>query len=308
MAAPRATKTRLAFGLVACDIALYKTSQEEKAPTWDKAGPNGGELLPATTTDEIAQATTAALTPSDPLADNPAEAFAEIAGSEDPPEPVVAIEQNTRQELFKDDIRRGIRNEDGTFTDLTDGLEQIAEATKLDEMRVADFIRTEEIRRDRIVGSYFLAPGDAAAAKVVRLMHEAMRLEHRVAVVKWTKKSKQSLGVLVPHPESKSLMVIELAWAEDMRAVPEKVMLPRQVTVTDEEVGVARDLVVAMHSTRAEALDSLTDDARRLRAELVESGGTVLVPEHPEVEQGADVIDLMTRGLRDRDALKRSAA
>jgi DNA end-binding protein Ku len=320
MAAPRGTKTTLAFGLVSCEVALYKTTGEaEKPPKFEYAGPNGGALLVPELGTEAATATMQAVSDaqsasprrSDPLADDPAAAFAQIAAVDEAPAEPTWVEEGTGEQVPKSERRRGLRDVDGHFADLTDGLAEIEERTQLEEMRVADFIRTEEVRRERVLGSYYLAPEGAGAAKVVRLLHEAMRVEKRVAVVKWTKRSKQALGVLVPHPASKSLMVIELAWAEDVREVPIKVTAPGEVDVTGTEIAVACELVQAMCSTRAESLDSQVDDSRSMLRELierVEAGETFSLPERPEVEAGADVIDLMRRGVENRDALAAAAA
>jgi non-homologous end joining protein Ku len=312
MAAPRSTKTRLAFGLVTCDVALYKaTGEAEKPRKWDLAGPNGGELV----APEEAVAADSGLTMTrepakgNPLAEDPAEALAQIVG-EEPEEPFV-VETGTGEKVYADGVRKGIRHEDGTFSDLTDGLEEIAERTKLEEMRVADFIRVEQVQRERVLGSYYMAPDGPGAAKVVRLLHEAMRHEKRVGVVKWTKRSKQALGVLVPHPPTKSLIVLELAWAEDLREAPAKVESVADVAIHEREVTVAVELVQAMCSTRAESLDAQVDESRQLVRDLierVEAGEVFELPERPAVETGADVIDMMERGLRDRDALAAAAA
>lgn len=305
--AARGTKTMLAWGLATCEVALYKTSAETKPRSgWDTAGPHGGML-------RAPEAPRLDTTPkvSSPLSSDPAEAVGEVAqGTGESQEPYF-IEQGTGVRVPKSEVRVGIRRDDDTFADLTDGLGEIAERTKLEEMRIADFIRTEEVRRERILGSYYVAPDGPGAAKIVRMLHEAMRVEKRVAVVKWTKRSKQSLGVLVPDPATKSLKVIELAWPEDMRMVPEKVAAPEMVELSEKELNVAVELVQAMRSSRADSLDEQADDSRALIAELierVEAGEEFAVPERPETPAGADVIDLLEHGLRDREALKRSAA
>lgn len=301
----RATKTQLAFGLVTCPVALYRTSVEEKPPTFQKAGPRGGKLLaPNTGTPSATSSIQRHMDEEqrvDPLG-------AEVVGHTVPiPDGlVVAIEDGTGEKLHADDIRRGLRRDDGSFLDLTDGLQQIEDATKLEEMRVADFIRTEEVTRERILGSYYVAPDGAEALKVITLLADAMRAKKRVAVVKFTKRSKQSLGVLVPR--GAGLTLVELAWAADMREEPAVTILDRLGIYSSTELDLAMQLVEAMSSTRADALDTQTDDARRLRAELIENGGTVLLPDRPVVEEGAEVIELMRAGLQDRDALRRSAA
>jgi DNA end-binding protein Ku len=272
--------------LVSCDIALFRTVGEaEKPKPWaTPATPSEGArthtILPASTH-------------SDPLA-----ASAEVNGTETPAD-------------APEKPRKGILNANGEFVDLTDEIDAIADRTRLDEMRVSDFIRTEQVQRGRILGSYFVAPDGPGAAKVIRLLHEALRETKRVGVVKLTKRSKQTLAVLIPLAESKALEVIEVAWAEDLREVPVKCEACVEVEVDQEEIDLAVSLVEAMSSTRADSLDTLTDDARQMRRDLIlkaEVGETFTVPERPEVVEGGEVIELIRAGLQDRDALARAAA
>lgn len=283
MAAPRSIKSRLSFGLVSCDIALFKTVGEAEKPKPWATGP--AEEQEVDTRADI-----------DPLVH----------------EPIVVISRHVHDpEPPVEKPRKGILNAAGGFIDLTDEIDAIAERTKLDEMRVSDFIRTEQVQRGRILGSYYIAPDGPGAAKVLRLLHEAMRDTKRVAVVRFTKRSKQTLAVLIPLAESKALEVIELAWAQDLRDIPLPCEACTHVEVTREEVELAVSLVEAMSATRADSLDTLTDDARQLRRELIakaEAGETFTVPARPEMIEGGEVIELIRKGLSDPDALARAAA
>jgi non-homologous end joining protein Ku len=314
----RATRTKLAFGLVTCEVALYRrTGAAERLPKWETAGPNGGELLPPDThgvghveRSEAAFPSTGRTNPSADGAATPAERSVVLL-DEAERDADAWVEQGTGTRVRKGEERRGIRAEDGEFIDLTDEIQDIADHTALEEMRIADFIRAEEVQRDRCLGSYFVAPTDLEGAKAIRLMFEGMRAQKRVAVVKYTLRSKQALGVLAPHPATKSLILTELAWKEDLREIPVSMYNPGRVEVDADEVLLATELVEAMSSTRAEALDTQEDDARRLRRELVDrayKGETFTVPDRPEVSEGAEVIELIRAGLQDRDALAAAAA
>lgn len=308
MASAPGKKTTLTFGLVSCPVALYKTTGTEKDPKWDTAGPNGGVLRQR----EAPVTPTAVVESGSPLDEGADAAFARAVS--EPPPAVIGhelVEDGSGEIVAPEQVRRGIRRGDGSFVDLTDGLEAIKERTKLEDMRVVDFIRVEEVRRERIVGAYYLAPDGPGAPKVVRLLHEAMRDCKRVGVVRWTKNSRQSVGVLVPHAATKSLMVVELVWAEDVREPVEKVSAPSLVEVTPEEVQVATELVEAMSNTRAQSLDVLTDDARALRRELIaraEAGEMFEVPQRPEPQKDADVIDMLRASLESPTALAAAAA
>lgn len=288
MAAPRSIKSTLSFGLVSCPIALFKTVGEAEKP---KAWATKANIPAAEIVEHVAESVSAHI---DPLTDGPMFSgvphLSETAAPEKP--------------------RKGILNAAGEFVDLTDEIDAIAERTKLDEMRVSDFIRTEQVQRGRILGSYYVAPDGPDAAKVIRLLHEAMRVTRRVAVVRFTKRSKQTLAVLVPLAESKALEVIEVAWGEDLREVPARCAECTRVQVTGEELDLAVSLVEAMSSTGAGSLATLTDDARQLRRELIakaEAGKSFTVPARPEMVEG-EVIELIRKGLNDPDVLAAAAA
>jgi non-homologous end joining protein Ku len=279
-------KTTLAFGLLDCPISLHKTWGENKSGKLDTAAPSGARL---------AEAKLAAVVSSDPIAGTDA------TTSESAVEYTRAlVDEQTGEHVAPSEVRRGIRHEDGSFTDLTEGLEKIAEATKLDEMRVAGFVRVQEVARERIIGSYYVAPDGPGAPKVVRLLYEAMRETQRVAAVKWTKRTKQSVGVLLPYPATKALMLVELTWAEDCRPAPSRAFTPAQAEVSEEEIAGAVELVMAMADRRSAALDTLTDDARRMRQDLIEraeAGEPFEVLARPKRPAGGDLEKLLRESL-----------
>lgn len=186
MSVPRGIKTTLTFGLVSCPVQLYKSSGTSKDPAWEVAGPGGGALRKAS---EPAAATVS----DSPLGDG-TEA---VVQSQRPEE---FVEEDTGVLVAAEDVRRGVRLEDGSFVDLEDQIEEIDRATKLEEMRIVGFVRAEQIERHRVLGSYYLAPDGEGAPTVVRLLFEALRAQKRVGVARLTKRSAQTLVALVPHP------------------------------------------------------------------------------------------------------------
>jgi non-homologous end joining protein Ku len=295
MAAPRGTKTTLAFGLVKCPVALYGTTgKPEDAPKWDTAGPNHGYLKTAAELmvedDDAGDA---------PLAIEPSEPDAELAAA---PSGLFEINGDERTPVDRSDVRRGLRKEDGSFVDLTESIADIEARTKLEEMRVVEFIRTEEVRRDRVRNSYFVASDAPGTAKVLRLLCETMQKNKRVGVVKWTKRSRQSVGVIVPYSAGKSIEVLEMCWHEDVREPPEKVLWPAQVEVSEDEFAVADELVAAMSGKRADSLDVLRDDARGMYRELLaraEAGEMFTMPEAPASSDVEDPVQALRESLAD---------
>lgn len=254
----RATNTVLAFGLVNAPVKLYKTTgKDSDLPDFEAAGPNGGALRMEVVGRE---APSEAAPKGDPL-----------AVEEERPETVPAIpssqliEDGTGEIVERDQIRKGLRI-DEDFVDLTDELKAIEDRTKLDEMRIVSFIRVEKVPREMIQGSYWIAPG-LAGTRALRLLYLAMKLQRRVAVVKWTKRTRQSLGVIAPH-RSGALMVLEVAWAETFISPPVAATSIQEADVSPPEVGAAIDLVDALADSRDSLLEQ-EDDALRLRRELI---------------------------------------
>lgn len=285
MSAPRAGKTTLTVGLVRCPILLYKPGgKPEDLPEWEKAGPHGGKLYPGATEEQAINSYASSVAGDDDKdSAMPSPAAKRSSGASAPGKAEANLWEHDGDGGFhpvaKDEIRRGVRLLDGTFVDVTESIEQITERTKLEEMRIVDFIRTEELRRERVIGSYWVAADPSGDPRFLRLLFEAMREEKRVAVMKWTKRSKQSLGALVPMAEGKTVRVLELTWHEDERPIPQNVLHPAQIdngtiegepdmAVKAEELEAARELVRAMSGRRADSLDTLRDDTRGMAREL----------------------------------------
>lgn len=277
------SRTVLTFGLVKAPVALYKTDgKDADLPEFETAGPHGGALrlkeVPVEARpeevpvgDPLAPIETETLDPvmSAIEAEAVPDAYVNF-GTEEVTVPattrsILVEEGHGDAEVLPEDRRKGLRLEDG-FVDLTDQLRSIENRTKLEEMRVVSFIRVEQVPRDRILGSYWIAP-EEGAGRALRLLFEAMRFQRRVAVVKWTKRTRQSLGVVVPH-RSGALQVLQVNWAEAYLQPDAKVLSIQQAAVREEEVRAAAELVRAMSDSKA-SLDEQEDDAVRLRRELV---------------------------------------
>jgi non-homologous end joining protein Ku len=161
----------------------------------------------------------------------------------------------------KPDYRRGVKKPDGSLIDVTDQLMEIEEDSKLDAIEIVDFIDRRKGPRERILGSYYL--GTASAPRLFADLRKAMQDTSRVAVVRWTKRKGQSLGILTPHPTG-ALCVLELAFYAETRAPAPECLAHAHAEPAAEEVAGAVDLILAM-AGRREDLDSYAD--RRWQAE-----------------------------------------
>lgn len=293
--------TRLFVGTLAADIGLFGTVvAPAKTAKFDTAGPNGGVLkyeqrgvatpvgaevdqpeVPVGKADAFGEsAREPAPSAPDPATDDAFESLAdELRGALDHHERdaggglvdgefrQVLVEQGSGQVVKSEDVRRGVRCEDGSFADCTAQLDAIDERTKLDRIDVIACIDATSVTRERVTGAYYVGAQDAKSKPVLRLLYEALRQRREAAVVKYTTRSRQQLGVVVAHGKSKTLMLLSLAFVDDFRDAPAKALAIANAAVREDQVVVMGELLGALHSTPA-VFDTLRDDAVTLREEL----------------------------------------
>lgn len=277
----KASYTSLALANVRVPVALYKTTGDPKMPSWALGGPKGGMLRPPEAPEPEAE--------PEPVEADPLEAFsvspqAPPEGKED--ERPYLVEEGTGAHVHRGEERRGLRTDDGTFIDVTDKLDEIGRAEVLEEMEVIKFVRVERVRRELIQGSYYLTSDGPVAPRLLKILWTAMKRTGRVAVVRWTKNTKQAVGILTPHG-SKSWVVLQMAWADLWRDPPERALQFHDAYATEEEVGAAEDLIEAMSGSADDALAGVKDTLREKLWELclaAEAGtaGDVKVPPPPK--------------------------
>lgn len=292
-------RTTLSLGLVEADVKLYKTTGKgEKDPTFTTAGPNGYPLRAEQRAREaeveetekadplgFAEDDGTAVPPAAPVVEDPgpetvppAESSSVVVGSAPGTFKTVMVEEETGVEVEPDDVRRGVRLDDGSFVDLTSRLAAIDEETKLDRIQVLDFIRRERVPRERIVGSYYLAADSKSSPRVLRVLYEGMKRAERVAIVRWTKVKGQSLGLLVPTG-SGALVVLECVFADAARKPNAACLAHMRASVTEKQVDRAVELIESMNAPPS-ALDGYFDRRAQLQRELAE-----------KAEEGADLGD-----------------
>lgn len=274
------TNTRLSWAKLHGDVALYKTTGDVEAAQFDTFREPAPEAAPDSTL--ISQMQDSISGVSDPLTDKVETVPAEPLAAP-PPMPPVALKP-----------RKGIYREDGSFLDLTDELAAIMEATQLDAFQIIGFVRREQVPKARVVASYYLAPKDKAAAWILQALFTGTFRVGRYAVVKWTKKSRQAIGIVCPDPKTDTLLVLELQFSANVRTPNPRCRSFRSIQLSEEERALAEDLVQAMASHPG-LLEDLEDDAiaqmRNLRAAAEE--GLLDAWEAPAVPDTAAPVDLM---------------
>lgn len=327
-------KTTLSFGLVSVPVGLLKMTDEPAEAKYVTAGPNGHPLHTETRlfkpgTDEVVEMEPVRQElPPEPPVDDPEpkpmdptdpeaaqKAFAAAAGLDELEQRQVLVEDETNVYVPKGDVRRGILASDGSFVDLTAGLAEIDEATKLDEMGVVAFMDIGQVPRELVRGSSYLCADSPDATRALGILHAGMRETRRAAVVKWTKRSKQALGVIVADGRTGALVALEMAWPNHVRAAEsdQRILAHAGYQQRPEMVATCVDLIGAMSVTREGSFERQRDDRELLRAELLErvaagEGEEFSVPARPQSQQqDASVEDLIAESEARADEFSRAA-
>lgn len=307
------TLTTLTIGQVEIAVGLFTAHAKPGGlAQFTTGGPNGGVLKArsvarAAPVDETVERPDVPVGRSDPLAEDPGpdpsrpaeaaiahamEHTAAAASAVDGAYGRELYEEGTGEVVAPEDVRRGVRLEDGSFVDCTEQLAEIEEQTKLERMSVVSFVDITRIARARTSATYYVGAADEKAPKPLRLIYQALRATRRGAVVKVTKRSRQSLGVIAPL--GKVLVFYELVWLEDFRSPPPKALALQKAHVSDKEVAQACALINAM-SDGVESMNELRDDALALREKLFEQASAGEFPQVvvPKVER--DEQDVMAQ-------------
>jgi non-homologous end joining protein Ku len=172
------------------------------------------------------------------------------------------------------DVQQGVHNAVGEWVDLTAMLAEVDERTKVDGMEVVATIPQQSVPRERVRDAKYVASADPETAKVLALLWHGLRHTGRAAVVRYTKRTAQTLGIIVARGSRAHsgghLLLLEVEWAQNMRPVPTKASGPVGRDVDEREVMAAVDLVEAFAAPTA-AMDDLRDERLAKRAELLEA-------------------------------------
>lgn len=192
--------------------------------------------------------------------------------------------------------RHGVTR-DGEFIDLTDLLAEVDKANKLGAAEINATVPSRTLPRLRLRGSYFVAPAEPDASPFLAHLWLGLRRTHSAAVIRWSKRTNQALGALVPtydgpHP---ILVLLELEWKQAMRDAPAQAFLGDAVAQVSESGADA--VTEAMRELRRppEIWDELRDERNAQRAELLDSARrgekwALPVPEEDAAEHLGDAI------------------
>lgn len=227
------------------------------------------------------------------------------------------VNEKTGKPVEWGDIVRGYELEDGSYITITDAELGELETKANQSVEITDFVDASEITPNYFSKPYYLLP-DKRGTKVYVILREALKQQKKLGIAKVVIRTRQYLAAL--SPEGNGMMLYLLRYPYELRE-PKPEDLPgslADVGATDAEMKMAQQLIEAMESKFEP--EKYKDEYRErlivwIKDRAKEGGKKVIDEETGEVEDGGDVIDIMTllkasmakaRGSDDKSSKKKA--
>jgi DNA end-binding protein Ku len=207
------------------------------------------------------------------------------------------VNKETGREVQRENIVRGLKQEDGRYVVLSDDEIRAANAKSTQTVDIVSFVDAGEIDVTYFEVPYYLAPL-ARGGKVYALLREALRRERKVGIAYVVIQTKQHLAALIPG--DRALLLNTLRWSTEIRPAGD-LELPGGGTkgsgIREQELKMATELVRRMSEPwdPEQYRDSFRDDILKLARRKVQKGQlkAVAAPEEKQPKpSGAQIIDL----------------
>ena len=192
------------------------------------------------------------------------------AGPSGAPLKQLLVDSETGEQVETEEIQHGLRVGDDFHAIPAEAIDQINEATKLEEMRVNGSMPVEEVPFDRVTGFYYIqSPTKGGTHGAYRLVYEALLEDERALVTKWTARSRQKLAVIYADGARECLVMNTLEFASSVRDTDEALLAPQASEVDQEQVDMARALIDQMPDG-SDCIATEEDEAIALKQKLVD--------------------------------------
>jgi DNA end-binding protein Ku len=222
------------------------------------------------------------------------------------------INKRTGKPIPKENIVKGVKQEDGTYVLMDDDEIRNAYPRTTQTIEIEAFVKASEIPFVYLERPYYLEPG-ARAEKVYALLREAMIADGVIGVARVVMHTKEHLAALMP--DGPMLVLNTLRWASEVRKWDELRIPPAgkaAAKLKDTELKMAGQLVSeltvkwkadAYHDHFAEAIKAL------VKAKAAAGDTQEVTPVEAPVDQSApsNVVDL-TALLKNSLGKRRGAA
>ena len=206
------------------------------------------------------------------------------------------INKRTGKDIDKENIVKGIKQDDGDYVILDDEQIKAAYPTSTQTIEIETFVKASEIPFTHLEKPYYLAPL-GKGEKVYALLREAMLEAGVIGIARVVMHSKERLAALVPA--GPALMLDTLRWASEIRPMDE-LKLPAEgkqaAGVKESELKMATQLIADMTGRWKpdDYSDRFSDSIHELVKRKLEAGETEKVQplEAVPAEASSNVVDL----------------
>jgi DNA end-binding protein Ku len=207
------------------------------------------------------------------------------------------VNKRTGKEIDKENIVKGVKQDDGDYVVLSDDEVREAYPKTTQTIEIEAFVNLADVPFVYLEKPYYLEPSGKGAEKVYSLLREAMIAQGVIGIARVVMHTKEHLAALIPA--GPALMLNTLRWSTEIRDVKD-LNIPAAgkaaVKLKDTELKMAAQLIKDMQADwNPEAyVDKFTDAIQELIARKVKAGKTEKVEPLEEAPQGYEdnVIDL----------------
>ena len=218
------------------------------------------------------------------------------------------INKRTGKEIEKENIVKGIKQDDGEYVILSDDEIKAAFPKSTQTIEIESFVKASEISFFLLEQPYFLEP-TGKGGKVYALLREAMIEADVIGISRVVLHTKEHLAALIPFESA--LMLNTIRWENEMKTMADLKLPPKGKTdLKADELKMANQLIKEMtHPWKAGNFkDKFSDTILKLVERKVKLGETKKVEplETFSNEEGAsnvvDLTDLLIKSLKKNKA------
>ncbi len=205
------------------------------------------------------------------------------------------VNKRTGKEIDKDNIVKGIKQQDGEYIVLSEDEIKAAYPKSTQTIQIETFVSATEIPFTYLETPYFLAPLPKAE-KVYALLREAMKEAKVIGVARVVMHTKERLAALIPDGDA--LLMNTIRWAEELRPRDE-IEFPaggKGASLKETELKMASQLIKEMTGPwkPEDFSDKFTTAIHALAAQRVAAGKTekVTALEDEAPAASSNVVDL----------------
>ncbi len=225
------------------------------------------------------------------------------------------VNKRTGKEILKDDIVKGIKQDDGDYVVLSEDEIKAAFPKSTQTIEIECFVKAAEIPFLLLERPYYLEPS-GKGDKVYALLRESMLEAGVIGIARVVMHTKEHLAALIPS--GAALVLNTIRWASEIRPLDE-LKLPAEgksaASLKPAELKMAAQLIGDMTSTwKAEDYaDGFSAAVHGLVNQKVKAGQTETVtPVEEAAEAGTsnvvDLTELLAKSLAKRKPAAKSAA